>query len=64
MTIYEKVIAQATGLTDINQIREVESYMRHIIFHSTLNWQTQEQLETAAVEAAEDLEFIGSGVHK
>jgi len=59
MTIYSDLIAKATGLKDPLRIDMVENYMRQIYFHSTLNWQGKEELETAARESAEDLELSG-----
>ncbi len=59
MTIYSDLIARATGLKDPERIDMVENYMRHIYFHSTLNWQTKEELEVAAIESAEDLTLSG-----
>jgi len=59
MTIYSDLISRATGLTDPDKVEQVEGYMRHIYFHSTLNWQTREQLEQAAKESAADLEISG-----
>lgn len=59
MTVYEKLIAQATGLADPDKISQVENYMRHIYFHSTLDWQTAAQLRKAARESAGDLELLG-----
>ena len=59
MTIYTDLISEATGLSDPDKIQQVEGYMRHIYFHSTLNWQTEQQLITAARESAQDLEIIG-----
>lgn len=39
---------------------EIEDYMRHTIFNSTLDWQTQPQLMKAALEAWEDILFMRS----
>jgi hypothetical protein len=50
---YERTIADATGVSDRNDIAEIEDTMRHVIFHSTLDWQTREQLAQAAREAWE-----------
>lgn len=50
-SIYQKLIRETLpGATD-EQYREVEDIMRHDIFHSTLDWQTREQLREAALEA-------------
>jgi hypothetical protein len=58
MTFYEQVIATATGLSDIEKIRKVENYMRHMFFHSTLSWQEMDDLVFAARESAKDLAAI------
>jgi hypothetical protein len=59
MTFYQALISKATGLTDPHRIDMVENYMRHIYFHSTLNWQELEVLEKAARESANDLALSG-----
>ena len=59
MTIYTDLISKATGLSDPDKIQQVEGYMRHIYFHSTLNWQTERQLLKAAKQSAKELEMIG-----
>ena len=43
-TGYQELIQEATGVTDLEHIERIEDTMRHVIFHSTLNWQTREQL--------------------
>jgi hypothetical protein len=43
------------------EISEIEDIMRHSIFHSTLDWQTREQLQTAAREAWEILKELRKG---
>lgn len=48
---YAKTIFEATGITDRNFLCEIEETMRHDIFHSTLDWQTREQLQDAAKQA-------------
>ena len=59
MNLYQRLIAKATGLTDIDKIRMVEQYMRQIYFHSTLGWQTQSELYRAARASAIELEASG-----
>ncbi len=59
MTIYSDLISRATGITEPAKVDMIESYMRHIYFHSTLDWQTTEQLEQAARESA--LEVAADG---
>lgn len=48
--IYEQMIMEDLGC-DVDTAREVEDIMRHDIFHSTLDWQTREQLREAAHKA-------------
>lgn len=50
MTIYTKIIIEATGVNE-TIANEIETIMRFDIFHSTLDWQTKEQLIKAAREA-------------
>ena len=59
MTVYQELIAKATGLTDANKIDQVEQYMRQVFFRSTISWQTEEQLTEAAEISAQELEIIG-----
>jgi hypothetical protein len=58
MNTYQKLIAEATGITDIEKIDEIEDYMRHIYFHSTLSWQERDVLIQAAKESAQELNFV------
>lgn len=51
MSLYSDIISKATGETDRKILRELESIMRQDIFHSTLDWQTEEQLKEAALQA-------------
>lgn len=62
LTCYQEIIAQSTGLKDREKIDQVEQYMRHVYFHSTLSWQTRPQLARAARESAEELGLIGEAV--
>ena len=48
---YASTISAATGVTDPARLDHIEDIMRHTIFHSTLDWQTREQLSAAAREA-------------
>ena len=50
MTVYQQIIKEATGCNNLEDIDEIEEIMRHDIFHSTLDWQTREQLKKAAKE--------------
>ena len=47
MSRYRDIIKRATGCTDA-QAAQVEDVMRKVIFHSTLDWQSREELEDAA----------------
>jgi hypothetical protein len=57
-SIYRKLIKRATGCTDA-EAALVEDVMRHDIFHSTLDWQTREELEEAAREGFEVVRRVG-----
>jgi hypothetical protein len=58
MSGYTDIIREAfqSPLTKA-QADEIEDVMRHTIFHSTLDWQTREELHEAAREAAKLLGF-------
>lgn len=56
--LYHEIITEATGITDINELAEIEDCMRHTIFHSTLDWQTRAQLKQAARESVTILEEV------
>ncbi len=47
---YECLIQQATG-APLGDLARIENIMREEIFHSTLDWQTREQLAEAARKA-------------
>jgi hypothetical protein len=51
VTHYQKLISEATGVTDPEDLAEIEDCMRNDIFHSTLDWQTRAQLMKGAREA-------------
>lgn len=48
---YCTIISAATGETDPRVLDEIEEIMRHDIYHGTLDWQSREELESAACEA-------------
>lgn len=48
----DELITRATAINEPSKIRQIENYMRDIVFHSTLDWQTAAQLEEAAQKAA------------
>ena len=54
MSRYREIIRRTTGC-DSAKAAEVEDVMRNVIFHSTLDWQTREELEDAARLAVEIL---------
>lgn len=56
---YAQMIVDATGCTPADA-PEIEDYMRHTIFNSTLNWQTAAQLKKAAKDAWKDIQFMRS----
>jgi hypothetical protein len=47
MTGYRKLIVKATGCNP-EEAAKVEELMRDVVFHSTLDWQTRDQLIEAA----------------
>lgn len=52
MSRYRETIRRATGCTEPQAVK-IEDVMRNVIFHSTLDWQTREELEDAARLAVE-----------
>lgn len=58
MSVYATIITEGTGVTDAEDLAEIEDTMRHVIFHSTLDWQTREQLQIAAREAWEVVQIM------
>ena len=52
MSRYREIIRRATGCTEAQAVK-IEDVMRNVIFHSTLDWQTREELEDAARLAVE-----------
>ena len=57
-TGYQELIQEATGVTDLEHIERIEDTMRHVIFHSTLDWQTREQLMQGAREAVQIITLV------
>jgi hypothetical protein len=55
---YAKTISEATGVTDAEDLADIEDCMRHDIFHSTLDWQTRAQLARGAREAWEVVQLL------
>jgi hypothetical protein len=52
---YAKTISEATGVTDAEDLADIEDCMRHDIFHSTLDWA---QLARGAREAWEVVQLL------
>ena len=50
---YHRTIAAATGETNREALDEIEDCMRHDIFHSTLDWQTRDELAVGAMLAVQ-----------
>ena len=50
LPFYQQLIVDTLGCTDEVAV-EVEEIMRDTIFHSTLDWQSREQLEDGAEQA-------------
>ena len=59
MKNYKQFIMAVINCTETDA-EEIESYMRDIIFHSTLDWQSKSQLELAAKIAWRDIKFMRS----
>lgn len=55
---YAKSISEATGVTDLRDLTDIEDAMRHDIFHSTLDWQTKAQFNRGAREAWELVQIM------
>lgn len=58
LTGYQVLIQEATGVTDLEHIERIEYTMRHVIFHSNLDWQSREQLQQAAREALQIITLV------
>ena len=57
-SFYLQLIMETLGCTE-EYARAIEEIMRQDIFHSTLDWQTREQLQEAAREAQLILQSLG-----
>ena len=51
MSHYSKFITEETGETDPKRLADIEELMRHDVFHSTLDWQSADQLRQGAKQA-------------
>jgi hypothetical protein len=58
MSRYRELIKQVTGCTG-RQAAEIENVMRNVIFHSTLDWQTRDELQDAARLARQVIDELG-----
>lgn len=58
LTGYQALIQEATGVTDLEHIERIEDTMRHVIFLSTLDWRTREQLMQGAREALQIITLV------
>ena len=56
MNGYHQLITEATGVTHPEEVAEIEECMRQDIYHSTLDWQSREELMNAARIAMKVLE--------
>lgn len=54
--MYSDLIKQATDCDD-TEAERIEDFMRDVVFHSTLDWQSREQLIEAARLAQQALHF-------
>jgi hypothetical protein len=55
MSHYSKLITEATGETNPQRVADIEESMRQDVFHSTLDWQSADQLRQGAKIAVEIL---------
>jgi hypothetical protein len=56
--MYRELIAATTGIADPKVLARIEDYMRNVIFHSMLDWQSSAQLKRAAKTAARELPML------
>jgi hypothetical protein len=63
MSRYRELIIEATGCT-AKQAAQIEDVMRNVIFHSTLDWQTRDELQDAARLAFEVIKRLNTAVLK
>lgn len=54
---YLKSISEATGVTNVADLNEIEDYMRNVYFHSTLDWQSEAQFNKGARESWADIQW-------
>lgn len=58
MSSYTKLIVETLGCSE-ERAAQVEEVMRQDIYHSTLDWQSREELQSAAREAETILNDAG-----
>jgi len=59
LTFYQREIIQITGCKP-EDAEGIEDYMRNIIFHSTLDWQSKAQFNKGARESYRDILWMRS----
>lgn len=59
LTTYQRDIIEATDCRP-EDAEEIEDYMRNVIFHSTLDWQSRSQFNKAARMAYKDIIWMRS----
>ena len=59
LTFYQREIIQITGCKP-EDAEEIEDYMRNIIFHSTLDWESKAQFNKGARESYRDILWMRS----
>lgn len=59
LTAYQRDIIEATDCRP-EDAEEIEDYMRNVIFHSTLDWQSRSQFNRAAKIAYKDIIWMRS----
>lgn len=57
MSFYQQLIIQTVKCAE-SDANEIEEYMRHNIFNSTLDWQTKYQLEQGAVKGWKEIQYL------
>lgn len=57
--MYRDIVKQATNCTDA-EVSQFEDLMRNVIFESTLDWQTREELIAAARVAEKIARYVSS----
>ena len=58
--MYRNMIAKATGVSDVGELRELEEIMRQDIIHGPLDWLSKRQFNVAARAAKEMYDYMHS----